>query len=198
MLEVSEIKKNYESYEDHRILKIANGGVKGLRDEVVPLLLAELKKRNLDPYLIEWIKAERREISAQELETITRDVHESLCVVCNKNRDLRGISFTTVVGFLIGTSVVQYDLIICKDCGKRKKRHSTMLTSTFGWWSGEGLFTTPFALARSIKTSLEAENQSQQLIQSFIKDNIGTIRLGEDRVAVIRELLITYNIKVIR
>lgn len=55
MHEPSKIKKNYESYDDERIKRIASEGARGLREEVVPLLIAEIEKRNLGDELIKWI-----------------------------------------------------------------------------------------------------------------------------------------------
>lgn len=67
MLEIEEIKKNYKQFDNSRIERIAENDSRGLRDEVVSVLIKEIEKRDLGTHLISWIKAERRKLIEKEL-----------------------------------------------------------------------------------------------------------------------------------
>ena len=67
MLEIEEIKKNYKQFDNSRIERIAENDSRGLRDEVVSVLIKEIEKRDLGTHLISWIKAERRKLTEKEL-----------------------------------------------------------------------------------------------------------------------------------
>lgn len=193
MLEASEIKKNYERFDNQRIKRIAKNDAKGLRVETVPILIEEIKKRNLGNHLIKWINAERRKLSKSELESLKRKVKESTCENCKQNRKLKGFEFSTMTGILIDEIVSDYRLIFCEKCGKKKRRNSAIWTSIFGWWSVRGIISMPFVLIDKIKASIQEEKQSEEIIESFITENIGTITIGNDSKEVIQKLLKEFN-----
>jgi len=193
MLEISEIQKNYERFDNTQIRRIATYDAKGLREDVIPILIEEIKKRNLDNHLIKWITAERRKLSKHEFESLKRKVKESICKNCKQNHRLKGYKFTTVTGILIDENISEYELIICEECGRKLRRKSAIWTILFGWWSIGGLLSTPFVLFNKIKASIQEDKQSEQIIKSFIENNIGAITIGEDSKKVIQKLLIAFN-----
>ncbi len=193
MFEISEIKRNYERFDNHRIKGIARNDARGLRDEVVPILINEIKKRNLGNHLIEWINAERRKLSKYELEELKQKVKGSICENCKQGRELKGFSFRTMTAILINEFVTDYRLIICEKCGKKKRRKSAIWTTIFGWWSVIGFISMPFVLIGKIKASMQEDKQSEQIIESFIEANIGTITIEKDSKEVIQKLLKEFN-----
>jgi hypothetical protein len=193
VLESSEIKKNYERFDNQRIRRIAENDAKGLRNETVPILIEEIKKRNLGNHLIEWINAERRKLSKSELEDLKGKVKESTCENCKRNRNLKGYEFSTITGILIDEVVSDYRLIICEKCGKKKRRNSAIWTTIFGWWSVSGFVSMPFVLINKTKALIQEDNQSEEIIESFINSNIGTITIGNDSQEVIQKLLKEFN-----
>ena len=193
MLEASEIKKNYERFDNQRIKRIAKNDAKGLRDDTVPILIDEIKKRNLGNHLIEWINAERRKLSKSEFESLKIKVKESTCENCKQNRKLKGFEFRTMTGILIDDIISDYRLIICEKCGKKKIRYSAIWTSIFGWWSVRGFISMPFLLINKIKALIHKDKQSEEIIESFINANIGTITIGNDSKEVIQKLLKEFN-----
>jgi len=193
MLDFNEIKKNYERFDDTKILRIAEKESKGLRDEVIPILLEEIEKRKLGVGLIHWIKAERRKLSTSELRALRAKVRNCLCENCKKNRKLKGYKFDTMIGLLIMRVVTNYQLIVCEECGKKKRTESTILTVFLGWLSVRGFISYPFFVADKIKSYYKEEQQSEQLIDEFINDHIGKITLGKDEQEVIQKLLKDYH-----
>lgn len=51
----------------------------------------------------------------------------------------------------------------------------------------------PFVLADKIKASIQEDKQSEEIIESFINLNIGTITIGNDSKKVIQKLLREFN-----
>lgn len=193
VFEISEIKKHYERFDDDRIRIIAKNEAKGLRNEIIPILTEEIKKRNLGDHLIKWINAERRKLSTSEFELLKRKVKNSICVSCKQSRNLKGYEFSAVTGVLIGEIVTDYRLIICEKCGKKRRRNSAIWTAVFGWWSAKGLIWTPLVLINTVKAVIQEEKQSGEIIKSFIESHIGRITLGKDSEDVIQKLLKEFN-----
>ena len=46
-MDLNDIKRNYENFDDEQLIKLATEDIKSLRKEVVPILIDELKKRNI-------------------------------------------------------------------------------------------------------------------------------------------------------
>ena len=46
-MDIEDIKKNYENFDDDKLIKLATKEINSLREEFIPILKAELKKRNL-------------------------------------------------------------------------------------------------------------------------------------------------------
>ncbi|MEM1325267.1 MAG: hypothetical protein AAGI23_04895 [Bacteroidota bacterium] len=193
MFDVNELRAHYRRFDDDRIKRIAEYESKGLREEVVPILIEEIKKRELGKQLITWIKAERRQLSSQELKALKAKVKECICELCQQNRQLKGYRFRTLVGMIVGEVDYERILVVCEKCGKANRRNSAIRTSLFGWWSVRGLLTTPFILIDKLKAQIREEHQSDEIITTFIQENIGLITIGYDDKRVIQKLLKTFN-----
>lgn len=189
MIDLNEIRKNYKNFDDTKIRRIAEYEAKDLREEVVPILIEEIKKRGLEDDLIEWVNAEARRLSESELETLKGKVKGSICENCEENRQLKGYEFTTTIGMFIATVTSHYKLIVCEGCGKKRRRASAFWTAILGWFSVRGFISMPFVLVEKIKAAIQEDKQSEQIIESFIKANIGTITIEDDSEEVIQELL---------
>jgi len=193
LIEISEIKKNYKRFDNERIRRIAENDAKGLRDETVPILINEIKRRKLGNQLINWINAERRKLSKSELEELIRKVKESLCESCKRNRKLKGYEFSTTTGIIIDEIESHYKLIICENCGKKRRRNSAIWTTIFGWWSVRGFISMPFQIIDKLRAIIQEEKQSEEIIKSFIESNIGEITLENDSKEIIQKLLKEFN-----
>jgi len=193
MINVNEISENYAAFDDAKIQKIAKSEIKGLRDEVIPIILEELARRNLDPELIGWVKAERRKLSQLELQELKTKVENCTCEFCSRNKKLKGYKFDTVIGALILRTVINHRLIVCEDCGRKKRKESAVLTLFLGWFSPRIILSYPFVMMEKIQSYIKEDQQSEELIEEFIKDNIGKITLGNDNEEVIQRLLYEYH-----
>lgn len=193
MINVNEIKKNYAAFDDAKILRLAKNESKSLRDDVIPILLEEMKKRGLHPSLIEWIEAERRILSEAELFALKQKVKNNTCSICNQKKTLEGFKYTTIISFLIGYTRNKCIRIVCSSCGTKLKKESNLKTVTLGWWSPSGFVATLSICTQKIINSINEQDESEELIESFIKNHLGTITLENDSKEYIRELLERYN-----
>ncbi len=193
MIDLNDIKKNYAAFNDAKITHLAKKGSKGLRADVVPILIEEVKKRKLSDHLIQWINAERRTLSDSELQILKQKVKNSTCTICNQNTHLEGIKYTTIVSFLFGYTLTNHLKIVCSSCGTIEKQHSAITTLFLGWWSPSGFFNTLFALFDKVISVFRGLNKSNELIELYIMNNIGVITLENDSEEIIQQLLNKYN-----
>ncbi len=194
MIEINEIRKNYEAYETSKIVSLIKQSNK-LREDVIPILIHEIKKRNLGKHYIDRIKADRRILSESELIQLKHIVTTSTCSLCDKQKPLYGIKYTTIYSLFVDYSITSYHRIICERCGQNAKQKSLLITSLFGWWSIHGIFRTPFILLQKLKSKNQRLSQSDRIIEYFIKKNIGEITLNNESPAIINKLLKRYNSK---
>lgn len=192
-LDIDEIRANYKRFETERIKKIAKNDARSLKQETVPILIEEIKKRGLSNRLIDWINAERRKLSAEELSVLKTKIKKCKCQICKENTDLEGFKFVACTGIVIDHSTYHYQLIVCAECGRKKRKSAFISTMIFGWWSIIGLFSTPIIIFNSIMDRLKQEIRSEEIIEDFVISNIGHITLGKETEEVIEELIRKYN-----
>ena len=73
MITLESIQENYRNYEDKKIVELAMYP-KGLRDDVVPILNNELKRRQLNPKLIKWVNYETNVFEGTERELLKHKI----------------------------------------------------------------------------------------------------------------------------
>lgn len=193
MLDLNEIRENYKRYDDIKIRRVAKSESRGLREEVVEILIEELHHRGFENSLIEWIQAERRILSPSELQNLKAKVKNSVCTCCQRNRNLRGYHFVTKTGIVASTHTTEYKLILCKDCGDQKRMRSTIHSIALGWISPVSLISYPFLLAEKIKIHLKEDSLSEKIIERFITGNIGTITTNNESTEIFKKLLEAQN-----
>ncbi len=69
-IDLEQIKQNYSVFEDYKIEHLAKNEAGSLEPEVIPILVDEIKKRNLDVDLIKGIEAQTKELTEKEIQEI--------------------------------------------------------------------------------------------------------------------------------
>ncbi len=193
MTDLEKIKDDYRSFDNEQIKKIAKYESRGLKQNVVPILIEEIVKRKINPSLIEWIHAERRVLSKVELEVLKSKVKKLACILCKKSRDLRGYHFETKTGIMVNSYTTEYRFIVCKGCGDQKRNKSTVHSLALGWISPVSFISYPFLLAKKVNIYLKEEIISDRIIENFIKGNIGKITLANESTEILKKLVKDYN-----
>ncbi|GAB3667988.1 hypothetical protein GCM10028791_43500 [Echinicola sediminis] len=65
-MDLNDIRKNYEKFDDWKIEEIASEKAGSLRLEVLDILKSEIKKRNLNPNLIDSVDSQTKELTESE------------------------------------------------------------------------------------------------------------------------------------
>jgi len=177
MLTVEEIRKTYRQFEDWKIKELALDP-KALRIDIIPILNEEIKNRNLGIDLITWIQNETNTFEGLEKENLIREIIRSKCSSCFVNSNLSGYRFNTIFSALITITNKTEGLIICSDCARSKRLDSMLKTLVFGWWSRSGFIATPLALVSDLIRIFRPESESKKVIDQFIEDNTGALRLA--------------------
>ncbi len=64
-----------------------------------------------------------------------------------------------------------------------------------GWWSKKGLFYTPFILLIDFIKIFRVESESAEIINNFITENTGLLRLYQDKKITLEKILDEFNLK---
>ena len=104
-MDIEQIKKNYENFNDSKIEHLAKNEAGSLEPEVIPILVNEIKKRNLDVDLIKGIEAQTKELTEKEIQEIKLKIESLSCPECGQNESkLIGTLIRTVKSFIVFTS----------------------------------------------------------------------------------------------
>lgn len=130
-MNLEEIKKNYENYDDSNIELIATTEAYGLHEEVIQILKNEIKKRNLSDELLKSIEAQTKEGILKNVNLIR--AHS--CPVCHsKTKRLNATIVGKVSSFIIYSSYEKEIKIACSDCLDEFHRKANINSALFGWW----------------------------------------------------------------
>lgn len=193
MLNISEIQKNYQRYDDVKIRRLAESESRGLRKEVVAVLIEEIKQRGFELTLIDWIHAERRLLSDVEMKALKSKIKNLVCPICKRNKNLKAYQFETKTGIVVNSYSTEYKLIACQHCGNRKRNRSTIHSILLGWISPVSFIAYPLLLANKINIHINEDKLSDKLIEDFIKGNIGIITIENESTEILRKLILDYN-----
>lgn len=177
-IDIKQIEKNYATKEDFEIERIATSNSKGLRPEVYTIIENEIKKRNLNPNLLNGAIAQNKEYSIEELNSYSNYLRELACPICNsKSKKLNGTILYTVKSFIFFTSKETKSCIACPDCLDKKNNNAMLSTFFLGWWGvPSGVIQTPLYLFRNFQSKKENHlKESNFALLNFVKNNIGHI-----------------------
>jgi hypothetical protein len=196
MLTAIEIEQNYDEFDDEKIIRILLHDARGLRKETIPIIENQIKKGKLDPFLINWIEAERKPLGTYELDRIKETINLLPCPLCKVQSDkILGFKIHEVTSMIINCSSDERELKCCQKCRQEKRKESNILTLVSGWWSLFGIILTPIALFRNWINSSKTRstNASNLMIEKLINDNRGTIRLSNDMKTALHGLIHEFN-----
>lgn len=194
MITIETIQENYRNYTDSKLFEIARNP-KGMRKDVIPILKNELVKRQLNPQLIKWINYETNVFEGTERELLKYKITSSYCTKCNLNMNLKGYHFNTKISCLVEIKNDSLDKIICQECAKKERIKSMTTTLFLGWWSKSGILSTPFVLIDDFVKLFSIEKQSELILDEFIDNNTGYLRILFERKSDLYSLLTTFNNK---
>lgn len=192
MYDLKEIAERYKKLHEDELVNLAKQP-RSLVKEVVPLLCAEIARRNLDKSLIQWIGYSTHDFEGEERVWLKTEIQSALCSICNVNSNLKGYVFTTKVSAMIMIHDISDFQIICYKCARKKRFQSMGKTFLMGWWSKRGILGTPIALISDSFKILTPKRESKRLIEEFIDTNTGYLRIQFERGMPVSEIIRDFN-----
>jgi Lhr-like helicase len=182
-MDIEQIKKNYENFDDSKIEILAKNEAGSLEPDVIPILVNEIKKRNLDIDLIKGIEAQTKELTEKKIQEIKLKIESLTCPECGqKESKLIGTLIRTVKSFIVFTSYKKTLIISCRTCADKKRKDAMITTAFLGWWGIPwGLFRTPQAIIASLTDNKKREQISDEILTVFAIENIGEIITNWDK-----------------
>ena len=151
--DLKDIAVNYSKKTDSELIHIATEKAQGLRPGVLEIIENEIKKRNLNPNILEGAKAQNREYSLEEIKELSQKLRTLPCPLCgSKTAKLNGTVMHTAKSFILFSTFRKEPIIGCPDCLDKKNQDSITSTALLGWWGIPwGILKTPFYIYNNIK-----------------------------------------------
>ena len=173
------IKNQYKNMSDSEIEKTALFESIGLERKVINILRDEIKIRGLNTNLLNWVNAGSKKFKENELVDLIKDISGLPCPKCSiKSSILYGYEINKIISYFIGSSESQKEKILCSACGNKEKALSIIQNSLLGWWSRNGVFSTPYLLIKDIFNLSKTKKISKRILNEMITDNSGYLRMN--------------------
>ncbi len=179
---IDELRENYKSFPDDKLIRIATTDVSGLRPEAIQVLQDEIKSRGLSDGLIDGIKVQTKEISEDELLAYSELLRRRPCPLCNSTSDKLNATMTaSVVSYIIMTSYEESLVIACPDCLDKANKDASIKTALFGWWGfPSGIYKSIKALVHNKKMKSQTRLQEpNDYFKGFVLGQVGTIEANK-------------------
>jgi hypothetical protein len=179
---IDELRENYKSFSDDKLIRIATTDVSGLRPEAIQAMQEEIKRRGLSDGLLAGIEVQTKEISEDELLAYCELLRRQSCPVCNSTSTKLNATMTaTVVSYIIMTSSEEQLVIACPDCLDKANKDAMVKTALFGWWGfPSGIYRTIKALLQNKKISNQTRlAEPNEYLKSFVLAQVGTIEANK-------------------
>ncbi len=190
-MNLEDIRKNYRNFDDSKIQELAMQDASKLRPEVIPILQEEIKRRNLSENLISGINAQLKITSPEEILEYCTLIQKQPCPICNgKTQKLNAIVLKEVISMIFISNITNHVKIGCPQCLAKAKSEINSKNMLLGWWSTKGIFHTINALIQNNKMEKFIRNyEPNEILKSYIKENIGAIETNKENPAGINNLL---------
>lgn len=180
--DLEQIKQYYADFDDSKIVHLAENEAEGLRPEVIPVLMEEIKKRGLDIELFQMIEYQIKPLKEEELNELKQKIIHLPCPDCNeRSTPLVGSLIRTVIGMITSTSYTKESVITCPSCAKNRRKYALISTLLLGWWGIPfGPVKTPVALISMLTDRDKREETSETIITSLVCNHIAKLRAIHD------------------
>ena len=191
-MDLKDIKENYKNFDDYKIEKIASEEAGSLRPEVLDILKAEIKKRNLNLNLIDSVDSQTKELTESEFNEYCGILRNHPCPKCNsKTQKVNATMVGRVVSMLIMTNYEKSLKVACSNCLDEMHSKANMKSALLGWW---GIPWGPIQTIRSFmfNSSMKKNNRSEkpnEIFTSFILSNIGIMEKAKTEPEKLTEFI---------
>ncbi|RYY00338.1 hypothetical protein EON78_01445 [bacterium] len=193
---IEELRKNYEKFDDKKLIQIATNEASGLRPEAVDLIKEIIKERGLSENITKAIDAQLQEIDEITLNDYTEILRNLHCPICKLNTYKLNATMTgRVISFIVFTSYEKKLVIGCPDCLEKANKDAMIKTALLGWWGLPwGLIRTPLALLLNNKMRNQSKlSEANDLLKGFALENIGFLEANRHNQKELEEFISNIN-----
>ena len=190
--DLKDIAENYARKTDSELIHIATEKAQGLRPGVLEIIENEIKKRDLNPNILEGAKAQNREYSLEEITELSQKLRSLPCPLCGtKTAKLNGTIMHTAKSFIVFSYFRKEPIIGCPDCLDKKNQESIISTALLGWWGiPSGILKTPFYIYNNIKAKKQNRiAEPNETLLSFTLENIGQIETYKEDSEKLKQII---------
>lgn len=191
-MDIKEVEKYYQEKSDEEIVKIATKHGVGLRPEVFGIIENEIKKRNLDPNILNGAIAQNTIYTYDELDNYAQLLQNLPCPKCYNTRSKLNATVAYTIKGLIYISVTKKSLhIACPNCSDKISDQAIRTSLLLGWWSiPGGIIKTPIYLYKNYREKKENNApKANTTLLAFTLENIGFIETYKDNKEKLMELI---------
>jgi len=132
---LDQLKKNYEKFDDNKLIRIATEEAAGLRPEAVLLIKQIIKERGLSEDITKGIDVQLQEIDDETLLEYTELLRGLPCPVCKSTEEKLNATMTgSVISFIIMTNYEKELKVACPDCLDKANNKAMIKSALLGWW----------------------------------------------------------------
>lgn len=190
--DLKEIKKNYESFSDEKLIRIVSEEATGLRPEALELLKHIIRERGLSLDVAKTVDAQFKGLSDEALSAYCDLLRDLPCPVCGGTTDkLNATIIATVISFVVMSTYRKEMKIACPQCLDKLNDNATVKTAIMGWWGLPwGLIRTPQALLFNNKMKKQnGDPEPNDLFRAFVSQRAGRIEADKDNQDALQAMI---------
>lgn len=189
---LDQLRKNYEKFDDNKLIRIATEEAAGLRPEAVDLLKEIIKERGLSEGITKGIDVQLQEVDDQTLLEYAELLRGLPCPVCKSTEEKLNATMTgSVVSFIIMTNYEKELKVACPNCLDKANNKAMIKSALFGWWGFPwGIIRTPQALL--LNNKMKKQNRlpvPNDLFNAFVLGRIGRLEANRNNPTELQEII---------
>ncbi|RZN84776.1 MAG: hypothetical protein EVB11_01615 [Winogradskyella sp.] len=191
-MDLNDIRDNYRNFPDWKIEKIASEEANSLRPEVLDILKAEIKRRNLKSNLINSVDSQTRELTESEFNEYCHILRNRPCPKCNsRTQKINATMVGRVISMLIMTNYEKSLKVACPNCLDEMHNNANLKSALLGWW---GFPWGPIQTIRSFiyNSGMKEFNRTEkpnEVFTSFVVSNVGILEKAKTEPEKLTEFI---------
>lgn len=190
------IRQRYKSMSDDELTMIATKDGTELSLTAQLIIQEEVRFRRLDKKILEAVKAQNTQYSADEIVAYCQILQDLPCPKCKKhNPPLNATTTRVVVSGILFSTITERLIIGCPSCLDKASNNAILKSALLGWWE---LFSGIFSTLKSIRYNLiqkKTHNEAlpNKALKTFTKEHIGEVVMYKNDPPELEKLIARYK-----
>jgi hypothetical protein len=190
---IDQLKKNYEGFDNNKLIRLATEEASSLRPEALIVLKAVIKEKGLSDDVLRGIDVQLNGVSEKALLDYAELLRKQPCPVCNATTEkLNATLAATVMSFIIMTNYKKELKIACPTCLDKQNNKAMLTSGLLGWWG------IPWGIVRTVQAlilnnKMKKQNHLQDpndLFKAFVYKRVGRIEANRNKPESLQEMII--------